>query len=324
MSSMHKQSMLYELLRIRMIEEAIAARYSEQQMRCPTHFSIGQEAVAVGVCANLTKEDYVMSTHRPHAHYLAKGGSLKRFIAELYGKETGCAGGRGGSMHVIDLSAGFLGCVPIVGSTIPIAVGAAFGAKKQNKNNVTVVFFGDGATEEGVFYESLNFAKLHGLPILFVCENNLYSVNTPYVHRRDKDQKIIDLAKAFQIETAFAEGQDCDQVYDLTNKLIHKIKNNKQPAFLELTTYLRIEHCGPNWDDNSRPKEERELWFKKDPVEIYRHKLKDEISEEAFLKLRGRIEKEIEEAFEFAHDSKFPTRKDLMKNIFSSKQEGAK
>ena len=148
-------------------------------MRCPTHFSIGQEAVAAGVCKSLRLEDYVISAHRSHAHYIGKGGNLRAMFAELYGKVDGCASGKGGSMHLIDLSVNFLGCVPIVGSTIPIGVGAAFGAMLQDRAAVTVIFFGDAATETGVFHESVNFAAVHHLPVLFVCENNLYSVNTP-------------------------------------------------------------------------------------------------------------------------------------------------
>ena len=157
--------MFRKLLRARLVEDRIVALYPEQEMRCPTHISIGQEAVAVGICAHLQAEDYVMSAHRSHAHYLAKGGDLKAMFAELYGKETGCAHGKGGSMHLIDRSVGFLGCVPIVGSTIPIGVGAALGARMQNEPRITVIFFGDGAAETGVFYESLNFAAVDKLPM---------------------------------------------------------------------------------------------------------------------------------------------------------------
>ena len=162
-----------EMLRIRMIEEAIAGRYSEQQMRCPVHLSIGQEAVAVGVCKAILHSDYLISNHRAHAHYLAKGGSLKAMIAEIYGKQTGCCNGRGGSMHLVDQSVGMLGSTPIVGGSIPVAVGLAFATQLQRKEQITIVFFGEGATEEGVFAECLNFPALRKLPILFVCGNNL-------------------------------------------------------------------------------------------------------------------------------------------------------
>ena len=173
LSQENRKRLFYSLLRIRMVEERISDLYaSEQEMRCPTHLSIGQEAIAAGICAQLRQTDYVMSAHRSHAHYLAKGGSLKAMIAEMYGKATGCAFGKGGSMHLIDTNAGFLGAVPIVGSTISISVGTALSAKMKGEDRVVVAFFGDGATETGVFHESFNFAKHHKLTIVLVCENN--------------------------------------------------------------------------------------------------------------------------------------------------------
>ncbi len=150
------RNLYYQMLRIRLVEERIVAHYSEQEMRCPVHLCIGQEAIAAGVCSALKKSDYVLSGHRSHGHYLAKGGDLKAMMAEIYGKATGCAKGKGGSMHLIDLDAGFLGAAPIVGSTIPITIGAAVGTALQGKDDVSVVFFGDGAVETGAFHESLN------------------------------------------------------------------------------------------------------------------------------------------------------------------------
>lgn len=182
-------SLYFQILRIRRIEEAIAECYKEQEMRCPVHLSIGQEAIAAGVCALLKKTDIVFSNHRSHGHYLAKGGSLPAMIAEIYGKETGCSKGRGGSQHLIDMSAGFWGSTPIVASTVPLSVGSAFYSKLKEDKKVTVVFFGDAAMEEGVLHESLNFASLHKLPIFFVCENNLYSIST-HISARQPDRKI--------------------------------------------------------------------------------------------------------------------------------------
>ena len=169
---------LRDMLRIRMVEEHIADRYPEQEMRCPVHLSIGQEAVAVGVCAALAATDQVVSAHRSHAHYLAKGGDLLGMIGELYGKDVGCCRGKSGSMHLVDPTAGFMAAVPIVGSTIPIGVGLAFASALKGERRVTGIFFGDGSTEEGVFAESLNFAVLKKLPALFICENNFYSVRS--------------------------------------------------------------------------------------------------------------------------------------------------
>ena len=169
------ESLYRAMLRIRRVEEAIAERYAAQEMRCPVHLSIGQEAVAAGVCAALMQQDGVFSNHRAHAHYLAKGGDLTAMLAEIYGKAEGCCKGIGGSMHMIDLSAGFMGAVPIVGATVPLAVGAAWAARLRGEDRVIAVFFGDGTFEEGAVYESINFAVLHSLPVLFVCENNLYA-----------------------------------------------------------------------------------------------------------------------------------------------------
>ena len=174
--SSRQENLLACMLRIRRVEESIARRYAEQEMRCPTHLCIGQEAIAVGVCNALLRTDKVFSNHRAHGHYLAKGGDLNAMIAELYGRAAGCCGGRGGSMHLIDLDAGFMGATPIVGGTVPIAVGSAWASCLKNSSDVTVVFFGDGCFEEGVMHESLNFAALHNLPIVFICENNSYSV----------------------------------------------------------------------------------------------------------------------------------------------------
>src|SRR5260370_34505827 len=167
------------MLKIRRVEERIKALYPEGDMRCPTHFSIGQEAVAAGVCRRLRQEDHVISAHRSHAHYIGKGGSLRAMFAELYGKVDGCASGKGGSMHLIDLSVNFLGCVPIVGSTIPIGVGASFGAMLQDRPAVTVIFFGDAATETGGFHDSVTFGAGHPTPPLLVSQNELHSLSPP-------------------------------------------------------------------------------------------------------------------------------------------------
>ena len=284
--------LLQQLLRIRMIEEAIADRYHEQKMRCPVHLSIGQEAIAVGVCSQLKLTDYVMSGHRAHAHYLAKGGDLKRMLAEIYGKESGCCRGRGGSMHLVDLSVGFLGSTPIVGGTLPIGVGTAFGSKMKNEKRVTTIFFGEGATEEGVFMESLNFSALKSLPILFVCENNLYSVNSPLSVRQPLNRSITCLAKAHGILALKGEGNDLNQVITLSKEGLEHIRSGSGPCLLELTTYRLREHCGPNRDPY-QPKEEVIFWERKDPLN-------------GFSMPQEEIEKEIEEAFAFAQTSPFP------------------
>jgi TPP-dependent pyruvate/acetoin dehydrogenase alpha subunit len=302
---------LYQkMLRIRLVEEKIAEKYNEQKMRCPVHLSIGQEAVAVGVCAQLNDTDYLLSTHRAHAHYLAKGGSLKAMLAEIYGKSTGCSLGRGGSMHLVDLSCGFLGSTPIVGGSMPVAVGAAFGSYLKQDERITVVFFGEGSTEEGVFSECLNFASLKNLPILFVCENNFYSVYSPLEVRQPNVRNRLAIAKAHGIEGLLGNGNDIEEVYRLAGYALESIRQNKSPFYLEFTTYRHREHCGPNFDNNIgyRSEAEFEYWKKECPLSSYFEKLqvKKAIDVDYHNKMQIEILKEIEEAFDFAESSPFP------------------
>lgn len=308
------------MLRIRMVEEKIAELYSEQEMRCPVHLSIGQEAVAVGVCDHLDTEDIVMSAHRAHAHYLAKGGDLKSMIAELYGKASGCAMGKGGSMHLVDLESGFFAAVPIVGSTIPIAVGVAWAFKLKESKNIVTVFLGDGATEEGVFFESLDFASLKNVPILFVCENNFYSVYSQLKVRQAPDRKLSALAESHGIRSFTGDGNNIDQVSMLSKEAIDYIKSQNSPAFIELDTFRWLEHCGPNSDDHLgyRKKGELDLWLKKDPIQAYKLKLikSQELSEEELAKNINSISKEIDNAFKFAKESPFPDQNILNDHIY--------
>lgn len=315
-----RRNLLTTMRRVRMVEERIAALYPEQEMRCPTHFSIGQEAVAAGVCARLMPDDKVVSAHRSHAHYLCRGGDLKRMLAELYGKIDGCAKGKGGSMHLIDLSVGFLGCVPIVGSTIPIGVGTAFTAHLTDQPGVSVVFFGDGATEAGVFHESLNFARLHRLPVVFVCENNLYSVNTPLQERQPASRTIAELAQAHDILAIQEDGQDVDRVYDAAGPLIECARRGEGPVLLEFMTYRWLEHCGPLGDTHLgfRPPGEFESWIERCPIKLYTERLSVEgIVDEAGLALvREDLANEIDDAIEFAKQSPFPDRNELMADVY--------
>ncbi|MBF0240447.1 MAG: thiamine pyrophosphate-dependent dehydrogenase E1 component subunit alpha, partial [SAR324 cluster bacterium] len=273
-----RKKLYFEMLRIRMIEQKIAEVYPEQEMRCPVHLCIGQEAVAAGVCANLKVEDQVVSAHRSHAHYLAKGGDLKRMLGELYGKVSGCAHGKGGSMHLIDLNAGLLAAVPIVGSTIPIGVGAAWGMVMKQLPHLVVVFFGDGSIEEGVFHESLNFAALKKLPVLFLCENNFYSVYSPLEVRQPAGREIFEIARAHGIESHQGDGNDVEEVYSMTAHAVEKIRQGKGPMFLEFKTFRWLEHCGPFWDDELGYRKENELqnWRERCPVKLHENKLRSE------------------------------------------------
>ncbi len=299
-----RRRLLLDIIRIRMVEERIVDLYPEQEMRCPVHLSIGQEAAAVGVCSVLDRTDWVFSGHRNHAHYLAKGGDLKRMLAELYGKATGCCGGRGGSMHLTDLGAGFIGATPIVGSTVPIAVGAALTAQMRGDRRRVAVFFGDGAMETGVVHESLNFASLKHLPILFSCENNLYSVYSPLSVRQPENRTISQLAAGHGVTVFAADGNDLDQVGEVARSALKLIDSGRGPVFLELSTYRWREHCGPNFDNDIGYRSEAEFleWEQRDPVQ----RMKELVESGSLDGAIAEIEVEIDTAVDFAKKSPFP------------------
>ena len=319
MKDNQKLELYYEMLRIRMVEEKIAELYPEQEMRCPVHLSIGQEATAVGVCAHLDPSDIVMSAHRAHAHYLAKGGDLKSMIAELYGKETGCAKGKGGSMHLVDLSAGFFAAVPIVGSTIPIATGVAWAFKMRNQNNIAVVFLGDGATEEGVFAESLDFASLKSIPVLFVCENNFYSVYSNLEVRQAEGRSITKISESHGVKSFSGNGNDILEVHTITEQAINYMRSEIKPVLLEFETFRWLEHCGPNWDDDLGYRKDGELkeWMDMCPVQTFEKSLiRNDLDKDRINEMKGMIAKEIEEAFEYAKKSPFPKIEMLNEHIY--------
>ena len=309
-----------DLIRIRSVENTIARKYSEQKMRCPVHLSVGQEAIAVGICSNLTKQDKIFTAHRSHAHYLAKGGSLNKMIAELYGKSTGCAKGKGGSMHLIDLESGVLGAVPIVGSTIPIGVGAAWAESLKKTKNITAIFFGEGATEEGVFQESLDYASLRKLPVLFVCENNNYSVYSSLEKRQSYNRSILKIAKSIGIEGIHLDGNDVLKIYKKAKEVIFKMKKKQSPFFFLLDTFRHLEHCGPANDDDLgyRSKQYIDYWLKKCPVRKIEKFLlrKNILNVDAISHLKNKVNKEIQNAFNFAEKSKFPKKIELHKDIY--------
>ncbi len=314
--------MLYEIMRIRLIEERIRDLYADQEMRCPTHFSIGQEAVAVGVCAHLRREELITSAHRSHAHYLAKGGNLQAMLAELYGKATGCAAGKGGSMHLIDRSVGFLGAVPVVGSTIPIGVGTAFSSVLQGNPCLTVIFFGDAATETGVFHESLNIAAIHKLPVVMICENNLYSVLTPLDVRKPANREIVQLAEGHGVFSRQGDGNDADEVFTIAGEAIEHARAGRGPAFLEFKTYRWYEHCGPLSDEHLgyRPPGELDAWKARDPLKNYIDRLvaNGTVNSTDLELMKKTIDAEIEEAVVFAKTSPFPSRDQLDKHLYAS------
>lgn len=316
-----KKQFYREMLRIRIIEEELSRYYGEQEMRCPMHFCIGQEAVAVGICLSLNDSDTVMSNHRSHGHYLAKGGDLRQMVAELYGKATGCALGKGGSMHLIDNSANFLAATSIVAGTIPVAVGVAFSNKLQGKKSVSTVFFGDAATEEGLFYESLNFAALHKLPVLFICENNLYSVYSPLHVRQPDTRRIYKIAKAMGVNAERICGNNVEAVYHSSQKALKYIYSGAGPYLIEAMTYRYLEHCGPNCDIELgyRTKEELLKWKKNDPLLKYEKRLLKEsiLSREIIAEMRREFLEEIKNAVMSAKSSPFPKVEMLLKDVYA-------
>ena len=308
------------MLRIRRIEETLADRYAEQEIRCPMHLCIGQEAIAVGVCAALSSQDVVFGNHRAHGHYLAKGGNLKAMIAELYGRATGCCGGRGGSMHLIDLGAGFMGATPIVGGTVPLAVGSAWAAMLTGDPRVSVVFFGDGCFEEGVVHESLNFAALHKLPVIFVCENNEFSVYTR-LKERQPDRPIYRVAEAHGVTACRGDGNDVEAVLSIAKVAVDNARSGEGPQFIEFKTYRWREHCGPSFDDDLsyRSQPEIEDGLKDCPISKFEVRL---IQQKAFSSserktFEAEIREEIEEAFKFALSSAKPSSQEAERQLYA-------
>jgi len=299
--------------RIRRVEEEIERLYSTDKIKSPVHLSIGQEAPSVGVCDALRGDDVVFATYRGHAAYIAKGGSLRHMVAELYGKAAGCGAGKSGSMHLIDVAAGMMGTSAIVGTTIPQAVGYAFALKVNHSDRVVVAFFGDGATEEGVFHESMNFAALKRLPVLFVCENNLYAINT-HIRDRQANLDLIARARSYGMRAERVADNDVFAIRDAVQRILPDLRSGGGPCFIEIETYRLARHVGPGGDLDLqyRSKEEFEAW-----------RARDELSRVAALlatpereRIDTGVESEIADAFSFAEANPFPAERELFEHLF--------
>jgi pyruvate dehydrogenase E1 component alpha subunit len=311
------------MVRIRYCEESFVDPILSGEVRTPCHLYSGEEAVAVGFCSALSRDDYVFSNHRSHGHFLAKGGSMKAMVAEIYCRESGCSRGRGGSMHLIDPDAGMLGAAPIVAGTISLAVGAALASFIRKDGRVAVSFFGDGATGEGVLYESLNFAALKKLPMIFACENNLYATHMPIRECR-VNKPIYRIAEPFGIEIHTVDGNDVLQVYEASRKAVETCRMGNGPVFMEFMTYRFRGHVGP--DDNIqgfhtdiRPKDEIARWMDKDPIKrfeqyLIEHQLMDT---NKLHVIKAEVTKEVQEAQAFAKISPGPRREELTKYVFA-------
>ncbi len=317
--NLQSERLYRSLYRIRRVEEEVARIYPADKIKSPVHLSIGQEAISVGICEALAPHDVVFGTYRGHALYLAKGGDLKAMIAELYGKATGCTKGKGGSMHLIDAGHGMMGTSAVVGTTIANAVGYAYGLHYRRQDAIVASFLGDGATEEGVFAESLNFAVLKRLPILFVCENNQYAIHT-HQSRRQGTPAICARARAYGLPAERIDGNDFLHLCERAKEVVSRIRAGEGPWFFEILTYRWKEHVGPNEDYHLgyRTEEEAAPWIAGDPV----RRLGAAIGPSARARLEIEVEEEITAAFAFAEASPFPQPKDLFSGVFKEDEDG--
>lgn len=312
---------LYKMMKtIRMVERRIEEEYKYDEIKTPIHLSIGQEAIAAGVCIHLRKDDYIFETHRSHAQYIAKGGDLKKMIAELYLRKTGCSLGRGGSMHLVDPEVGILGSSAIVGGDIPLGTGTALASKLQRNDKVTAVFFGDGAVDEGTFHESLNFASLKKLPVLYICENNHYAINSKE-SQRHAGEGIYRWAQGYDIPSYQIDGNDVLQVSEYAEKAISRCRNGEGPIFIECLTYRWKGHIGTVNDvgEGLRPQSEYDYWVSKCPIKWYGEYLKSigVLNDEMDKSICDEISRQVAEAFEFAQSSSKPSPEDLMDFVYA-------
>jgi len=298
--------LLYEAFRIRTIEERIIELYPSDVIQSPLHLSIGQESLAVGVCSGLKDQDQLFTTYRSHAYYLAKGGNIRKFIAELMGKESGCCSGKGGSMHLADSSVNFMGTSAIVSSTIPHAVGAAYSNKLRGNEHLVVCVFGDGAADAGIYHESINFASLHKLPIVFVIEDNGLAVHTSIEERQSFD--LVSHANSYDLQTfVLDQTHNPEDVAKFMDEVYSYVKREKKPAWVKLKTFRYKEHVGVNEDFSAgyRNESDFEAWYGQDPIVDY----------VLSYDLEATLMAEIEGAVKFGLDSAFPVLQDLYTDV---------
>jgi pyruvate dehydrogenase E1 component alpha subunit len=320
-SSEHLLSLHRTMLRIRRIEEEIERRYDQDQMKTPIHLMIGQEAAAVGCAAALRQTDLVYSSHRTHGAYLAKGGDLKAMLCEMHCRINGCVGSRGGSMHLIDTRAGMAGTSAIVGGAVPIATGAALAAQMKGEDRVVVVFLGDATTEEGVMSESLNFAALKQLPIVYFCENNFYSVQSPLAARQPPGRDLRRWAEAHEVPAVAVDGMNVLAVYDAASAAVARARECGGPTFIEARVYRFRAHGGAGDDSKTgyRAEAEREAWMGVCPVAMFAAYLRriGLLDQPAVDALERTLIAEIDEAFTFALASPHPVEDDLYRHVYA-------
>jgi pyruvate dehydrogenase E1 component alpha subunit len=305
---------------IRETEEAIARYYSQQEMRCPMHLCIGQEAVPVGLCAALRPDDYAFGTYRSHGLYLAKGGCLKGMLAEFYGKSTGVTGGKCGSMQLGAPDLGLLCASALVGGTLPMAVGAGLAAKLRRSDRVSVAFFGDAAAEEGVWHEAMNFAALKKLPVIFLCENNFFAVYS-HLSKRQCADNIFQRAAAYEMPGVRVDGNDVAEVFEAVQTAVAQARHGGGPTLIEARTYRWREHCGPEWDDQLeyRDVEEAKAWMARCPIRGFEKELLERqiLTEGEIRQVRETTLRQVEEAVAFAKASPFPPPEELLRGVYA-------
>lgn len=305
-----------QMLLIRRFEERCNALYMQGMIPSTLHLYVGQEAVAVGVCAHLGQEDIITSTHRPHGHAIAKGVSPASIMAELFAKSTGCCQGKGGSMHVGDMRHGMLPAIAIVGAGIPIAAGIGLACQRLQNGCVAVSFFGEGAANEGAFHEGLNMAALWGLPVVFVCENNLYAASTP-VARAFKVPDIAERAAAYGMPGDIVDGNDVLAVYAAAGRAVARARSGEGPTLLECKTYRQVGHSRSD-PRTYRTREEEQEWAALDPLTRLAGQLVDQgvASEESLAEIEKQVGAEIDAAVDFAQASPNPAADDALTHVF--------
>jgi pyruvate dehydrogenase E1 component alpha subunit len=310
-----------DMLRIRRVEEAIESRYHEDEMKSPIHLVMGHEAISTGSCSVLKRSDLIYCSHRTHGHYLAKGGSLKGMLSELYCRINGCSGSRGGSMHLLDKSVGMAGSSAIVAGTIPIATGAALSFQLKGQEGVVVVYLGDAATEEGACWEAVNFATLKKLPVIFFCENNFFSVCSSLEVRQPPNVKIFKKAEGFGLPSMQIDGTNVLDVYKTTQEAVSRARKGDGPTFIEALTYRWRGHGGAGDDSASGYRDPKEVghWEQFCPVNsFYDYLIKEGLYNKTEKDLAEKeITEEIQEAFNFAISSPNPAEKDLYSHVYS-------
>jgi len=318
MTNTLKKELLRTMLLIRQFELAVDEQYQVGKVPGFLHFYLGEEATATGVCASLQKDDYVVSSHRGHGHCIAKGADVRRLMAELFGKATGYSRGKGGSMHIFARDLGILGTNGIVGGGLPLAVGAGFHAKLQKTGQVAVCFFGDGAANNGTFHESINLASVMHLPVVFVCENNLYATEMP-VRSATLTKNFADRAAAYGMPGEIADGNDVLDVFEKSARAVQRARSGSGPTLVESKTYRTCGHYAGHPETGYRPQEELESWRARDPIHLLSSRLiRDKtISKAALDRMEREAKALVEEAVSFATESAYPPGEEAVEHVWA-------